>query len=157
RPDATAIVAVDQFEEFLFTPGADEKGRGRADRFLAALRTLCELEGAPYHLLCTLRSDFLGAFQDHVALRGIPSETLVVEPLDVVDLPRVIEAPAALAGVAVEQRLVAEMVHDAESQDALPLLAFALRELYERYAHEGMLDLGHYREKLGGLQRAVSV
>lgn len=46
------------------------------------------------------------------------------------------------------------MARDAGSRDALPLLAFALRRLYERHGQEGRLTLAEY-EALGGLEGAI--
>lgn len=38
-----------------------------------------------------------------------------------------------------------EATRDAATEDALPLLAFAMRELYDRFGRGGHLDLAHYR------------
>ena len=106
-------------------------------RFLGLLRKLTELDNSPFFVLATLRADFLGEFQSSTAIRGLKSAKLVVEPLDLAELPRVIQEPAILASVAFEEHLVDEIVRDTETQDALPLLAFTLRELYDRHCREG--------------------
>jgi len=48
------------------------------------------------------------------------------------------------------QRLVA----DTQTGDALPLLAFTLRELWERYGRDGDLTLAEYK-RLGGLEGSM--
>ena len=49
-----------------------------------------------------------------------------------------------------------QLVEDARAQDALPLLAFTLRELADRYAGDGIIDLHEYTTGLGGMQAAVA-
>jgi hypothetical protein len=71
------------------------------------------------------------------------------------DVAEIITQPAKVAEVEVEPQLVTKLVTDAGSSNALPLLAFTLRELWERYAGDGQLTLEEYRDKLGGVQRVV--
>jgi len=46
-------------------------------------------------------------------------------------------------------------VADTRTPDSLPLLAFTLPELWERYGKDGRLTVEGYREHLGGLQGAL--
>jgi hypothetical protein len=46
------------------------------------------------------------------------------------------------------------MVHDTGTRDALPLLAFTLRRLYERYGGDGHLSVDEY-ESPGRLEGAI--
>jgi hypothetical protein len=57
----------------------------------------------------------------------------------------VIEGPARVAGLVVEEALVRAAIKDVSADDALPLLAFALRELYDRGARDGSLLLSEYQ------------
>src|SRR6516162_2577269 len=59
-------------------------------------------------------------------------------------VPQVIEGPARRTGLRVEDEFVQEAAHDAETEDALPLLAFTLRELLDR-SKVGSLTLQAYR------------
>ena len=156
RPNATLLLVVDQLEELLGNPGSGDTAQEPSGRFLSLLRRASELAGGPLMVLSTLRSDFLGAFQNHPSLRGLQNEALLVKPLDRADIPRVIEGPAELAGIELGPGLTDQIVRDMETEEALPLLAFALRELYERYGGDGLLELSEYRDQLGGLQRAVA-
>ena len=46
-----------------------------------------------------------------------------------------------MAGLKVEESFVEAAKHDASSDDALPLLAFALRELFDRFGDDRLLSL----------------
>jgi hypothetical protein len=48
------------------------------------------------------------------------------------NFPEIIRGPARLAGLKLGEGLVESMVKDTGARDALPLLAFTLRGLYER-------------------------
>ena len=66
-----------------------------------------------------------------------------------------IEKSARLAEVQLDDGLVEEMVRDTGTRgDALPLLAFTLRRLYERYGEDGRLTADEY-ESIGRLEGAV--
>ncbi len=70
-----------------------------------------------------------------------------------------IRGPAGVVGLTVEDGLVTAATRDAATADALPLLAFALRELYERFGADGDLTLDEYHrlgsERLNPLENAV--
>jgi hypothetical protein len=70
-------------------------------------------------------------------------------------LPTVIEGPARVAGLRLEPELVPRLVEDTGSGDALPLLAFTLRELSEGVPRGGTITLARYAA-LGGVQGALS-
>ena len=66
--DATVLLMIDQCEELL-TSGANEEG----DHFLTFLRAVLDREDSRLMVLATLRSDFLGSFQDHPRYEGCES------------------------------------------------------------------------------------
>jgi energy-coupling factor transporter ATP-binding protein EcfA2 len=70
RRDASVLLVVDQAEELLESVAADQ-----ASEFLNLLRRATERRGGRVFVLLTLRSDFLGSFQNHVALGGATSPT----------------------------------------------------------------------------------
>ena len=152
RPEASVLLFIDQLEEILGRDTGDQ-----ATRFLAFLRAAIEEPRSPIRVLATLRSDFLGDFQGHPALRDLAFETLNVGPMSVDGFAQVIEGPAELAGIELQAGLVQAMVGDTETEDALPLLAFTLRELWEGYGQDARLGVDEYREKLGGLHGAVAL
>ncbi len=151
RPEATVLLFIDQFEELLGHPPEH-----LANRFLAHLRSTLE-PPAGLIAVATLRSDYLGTFQKHPALRGMAFRSLPVGPVPVEGLADIIQKPAALAGMDVEPSLVQALLADTEAEDALPLLAFTLRELYELAVEDrGGLGIRDYRERLGGLHGSVA-
>jgi WD40 repeat protein len=143
------LLIVDQTEELLGYGRSEE-----ADRFLRLLRSALEAGGSRLIALATMRSDFLGEFQTQRSLRDLAYETVTVGPMSARNLPQIIERPAEVAGITLGPGLVATMLQDAETKDALPLLAFTLRELYERYGDDRRLQLEEYQQ-LGGLEGSV--
>ncbi|MEM7352674.1 MAG: TIR domain-containing protein [Acidobacteriota bacterium] len=152
RPEASLLLPLDQLEELLGAGTGDD-----APRFLTFLRSAVEEKDSPVRILATLRSDFLGSFQGHPALRELAFESLTVGPMSAEGFAQVIEGPAEMAGIELEHGLVQAMVRDTETEDALPLLAFALRELWEGYGDDARLEVEEYRDKLGGLSGAVAL
>jgi len=110
--------------------------------------------------IATLRSDFFGEFQNHPALQDgeyphhFRYRDVPVDPMPLRNFPVVIQGPARLAGLQLDDGLVESMVNDTGTRDALPLLAFTLRRLYEHFGGDGRLTLDEY-ESLGRLEGAV--
>ena len=161
-PEVRVLLIVDQLEEALIqaSSGANANALEETPEFLALLLQLSAMREGSYSLLCTLRSDFLGTFQTHPAVQGLEFATLPVAAPSNAGFTRLIEAPAALSGLELEPGLAELMVADTATPDALPLLAFTLRELYEKHAQDRRLTIDEYRASppagLGGLQGAVA-
>mgnify|MGYP001461356308 CR=1 FL=1 len=152
--EATVLLMIDQCEELL-TGGADEEG----DRFLAFLHAVLDREDSRFMILATLRSDFLGSFQDHPAMLGLRVEAVPIPQMKIDDVASVIEGPARIAGLDLEEGLVQAMISDIKTTDALPVLAFALRELWEGFGQDDKrLTIEEYRhkDKLGGLDGCIA-
>lgn len=151
-PDgARLLLVIDQFED-LFSV-ADEVARRR---FLRALTAgLAELDGR-LTVLLTLRADFYDRplLDPDFAEVFIPA-VMNVLPMTTDELTEAIVGPAERAGVTVEPGLMAELVADTAAQPgALPLLQYALTELFDR--HDGAtLTLAEYHA-LGGLRGILS-
>jgi WD40 repeat protein len=136
--EAQILITVDQSEELF---GAAEKTG--AELFLQVLNGLQD-ERLPFLVAMTLRSDYLGALQQAPALTA-PFEEFSLKPMPRARVRDIIEGPARVAGLMVDDALVAEAMNDAATDDALPLLAFALRELYDRFGQKRHLTLEAYR------------
>ena len=136
--EAQILITVDQSEELF---GAAEKTG--AEQFLRVLNGLQD-ERLPFLVAMTLRSDYLGALQQAPALTA-PFEEFSLKPMPLARVRDIIEGPARVAGLTVDDALVAAAMNDAATDDALPLLAFALRELYDRFGQERHLTLEAYR------------
>jgi type II secretory pathway predicted ATPase ExeA len=141
------LVMVDQAEE-LFTRTTSAALR----RFAQLLR---DAVAGPVQVVVAMRSEFLDDLRALPALAGIPIEAYVLAPLGREMLRDVVEQPAKVARLRLDDGLVAVLVTDTDSGEALPLLAFILRQLAEGLAAGGTLSLSRYRD-LGGVQGALA-
>ena len=82
-------------------------------------------------------------------------EEFSLAPMPFARVRQIIEGPARVAGLQVEEGLIVAATADAGTDDALPLLAFTLRELYDRHGASHQLLLAHYRE-LGDLAAGLN-
>ncbi len=135
--EAQILITVDQCEELF---GASEKAG--AEEFLCVLDAMQD-ESLPFLVALTLRSDYLGELQQAPALAA-PFEEFSLKPMPLARVRDIIEGPARVAGLTVDDALVAAAMKDAATDDALPLLAFALRELYDRFSRKKHLSLEAY-------------
>jgi WD40 repeat protein len=136
--EAQILITVDQCEELF---GAAEKTG--AEQFLRVLNGLQE-ERLPFLVAMTLRADYLGELQQAPALTA-PFEEFSLKPMPLARVRDIIEGPARVAGLTVDDALVAVAMNDAATEDALPLLAFALRELFDRFGQKRHFTLEAYR------------
>ena len=153
RPEQTdrsrVLLVINQAEELLTRTGAEER---RA--FLGLVRNSLQ-EDEPLWVVQTVRSEFLSNTPERSGLAEVSDDFLVVEPLSPDRLPEVIEGPAALADLRFAPGLVQRMVTDtARGVDGLPLLAYTLRELYQRVGTGGTVRIDDY-EALGGVVGAL--
>jgi WD40 repeat protein/serine/threonine protein kinase len=146
------LLVIDQFEE-LFTLVENEVER---TKFLISLQTAVKDPTSRLRLVITLRADFYdrpllySGFGDLVR-----DHTEVVLPLSSSELAKAINGPAERAGLMLETGLASSIVGDVSKQPgALPLLQFALTELYER--REGRsLTIAAY-QSIGGVAGALT-
>ena len=150
---AAILVSVDQLEElFTRTPPA------RAEQFLSLLSRMLG-PGLPFVATATMRSDHLGNMQAAPGM-GTEFEPFNLAPLPLERIGEIVRGPARIAGLDVEESLVARITQDAETTDALPLVAFALRRLYDRFGGDGKLQLVEYeslRDAAAGLSPLETV
>ena len=151
RENASLLIIIDQFEELLNRP-QDHLG----NQFLNFIRRILNNEDNKIVVIGTMRSDFLGAFQQNPALRSLEYGKILVGPVDNASISEIVEKPAELAGVRIEPKLLQALIEDAGTDDALPLLAFTLRELYDKFADDNFLEYREYKDFLGGIQGAVA-
>jgi WD40 repeat protein len=123
--EAHILITIDQGEELFSGPDCEQN-----DRFFAVLNAMLSAE-LPYLATMALRSDYLGRLQQETRLVAT-FEQFSLKPMPLERVRDIVLGPAKLARVTVDDALVTEMMADARTDDALPLLAFALRELYDR-------------------------
>ena len=139
------LVVIDQAEELL-TQTKDPA------TFAATVRAASR---GPVDVVATMRPEFLADWMAHPDFGAVPTRTHLVRPLRRETLRTVIEGPARLAGIRVSDELVARLVQDTDSGDALPLLAYTLEQLARDVPRGGELSVGRY-EELGGVQGALT-
>ncbi|MCH8984944.1 MAG: protein kinase, partial [Acidobacteria bacterium] len=146
------LLVLDQLEE-LFTLVQDEHTR-RA--FLDGLAEAVTEPESNVRVLATLRADFYDRpLRYHTAGRLLKDGGITIVGMTAAELDQAIREPAGQAGIEVEPALASELVSDVIDQPAaLPLLQFALTELFE-HRSEGVITRESYRE-LGGVDAAVS-
>jgi WD40 repeat protein/energy-coupling factor transporter ATP-binding protein EcfA2 len=141
------LMSIDQAEELFSCTTPD--GQQRFAKLLSAA------VAGPVQVVMAMRSEFLDDLRELSALAGVPIEAYVLAPLDREMLREVIEGPAKVARLRLENGLVAQLVADADSGESLPLLAFTLRQLAEGLPVGGTLTLSRYSD-LGGVQGALT-
>ncbi len=139
--EATALVAIDQFEEAFTLAEPAERDA------LFDLLTLAADKQRPLPLLvlATVRSDLLGEILKANSFK-LAYETWTVGPLPRDRLAEIIEGPARVAAIRLEPGLVARILSDVNAPESLPLLAFALRELHDRHGRDSRLTIAEYEE-----------
>ncbi|MFN9619031.1 MAG: TIR domain-containing protein [Synechococcaceae cyanobacterium] len=137
-PEAQLLLPIDQAEEVFTVSEAAER-----ERFVAVLAALLQ-PPLPLQAVMTIRADAMGSLQALPALVNT-LDTLPLGPLSLDRYREIIEGPARVAGLKVEPAFVERAIHDTATEDALPLLAFALRRLHEQYGADGVLSLSDYQ------------
>jgi hypothetical protein len=138
------LIVVDQFEELLTQ--AIPATRTEFARLLGPVL------GGPVQVVATLRPEFLDPLLLDADLAVLPTRPY---PLRRDALLAVIQGPARLAGIVVAEDLVARVVADTDSGEALPLLAFTLAQLASGISRGGHLSGARY-DQLGGVQGALT-
>ena len=152
------LLVLDQWEELFTVKPIGEAGR---DRFLQAIELLAA--SGQVSVVATLRSDFFPQAQQDEAFLRLKGRTGQFDllPPRTASLQKIIREPARLAGLRFEAdpatgaTLDELILEDAAAlADALPLVEYALRELYEQRTAEGLLTFSAYRA-MGGVQGAI--
>jgi len=150
------VLLVDQFEE-LFTQTKDPALR----RDLIALLTeAAQAADGRCKIILSLRSDFVSHCASYDTLRALISQQFqLVGAMSPQDLAKAITLPALEVGAKIDPALVARIIADMKgSPEALPLMSFALRDLFaaeETAVGQPMeLTLAKYIQR-GGLDNAL--
>jgi WD40 repeat protein len=150
--DSELLVVIDQFEE-LFTLIDDEDRRAR---FLRSVLAAATDQESAVRVLVTLRADFYDRPLAYPGLAElVKARTVTVTPLTAEELQRAVSGPAAGVGVGVDPALLADVVADVATQPgALPLLQYALTELFDRRT-ASILGVEAYHD-IGGVSGALA-
>jgi len=136
------LLVVDQFEEIFAAP-ADE-----AAAFVALLLRAAADLAVPLYTVLTMRSEFLGESPRFAGLAQVMSDAQYLVPrLTREQLTEAIRGPLDMAGVAVDDALVQQLLNDAGNDpDQLPALQHALQRLFGGLAAGQPLSLGFYKK-----------
>ncbi len=150
--DSKLLLMIDQFEE-LFTQVEQESDR---QQFLDLILNAVNAENSPIIIIATLRADF---YDRPLMYQGfgelIRARTELVLPLNDEELVETITGPADNVGAIIEDGLIEIIIDDVREQPgALPLLQYALTELFER--REGALLTAAAYQDIGGTLGALA-
>ena len=152
-PEGTELLlVVDQLEEvFTLTESEDDRAL-----FLESLRVATAEPSSRLRVVATLRADFYDRPLRYPRIgQLLGSTTEVLSALTPEELERAIVRPAERAGLRIEGGVVPQIAADvAEQPGALPLVQYALTELYDR-REDGRLTLEAYRD-IGGVGGALA-
>jgi WD40 repeat protein len=131
HPQTKMLLVIDQFEE-LMTLCKDDRER---ENFLTLLAEAVAKYPEQLRLVLTLRSDFEPQFQETSLKDYWHDSRFVVSPMTRADLREAIEKPAEARVMYFQPHDLVEQLIDevADMPGALPLLSFALSELYLKY------------------------
>lgn len=152
----SVLLFIDQFEE-LYTQCNTQSLR---DNFLDTLLGIMGADAvatAPrIRLVYTIRADFANRLLSHRGFTdAIQDADVKIGPMNREELDSVIRRPASLRNVRFEEGLAERILNDAGVEPStLPLLEFALAELWERQT-EGTLTHAGY-ERIGQLSGAIA-
>lgn len=152
QPEATLIVPLDQLEEALAVNGS-VTGEGFVRLLEGALEG--DTEGPMGILIATVRSDYLASLQKVGLFSDGVVHARMLARMRPLQLRQVIRIPAQRAGEAMPDDLTDRLVDATGEDDALPLLAFVLRRLWDQ-RRAGGLTVAAY-DQLGGFDRALEL
>ena len=148
--DQKILLVIDQFEE-IFTLSRDRKVQSA---FIQELMALSEKVA----IVVTMRVDFVEAcLADEALTQSIQRNAIYLGAMTGKELEDAIVNPAEKQGVKLQERLLARILKDVESEEnCLPLLEFTLSQLWEkRPKAEIELSVANY-EALGGVMGSLN-
>ncbi|MCU0475965.1 MAG: protein kinase [Anaerolineae bacterium] len=150
-PDSQLVLVIDQFEEaFTMAPDAD------CARLLSLIANATEDPNERLRVIVTLRADFLDRPLTMPQFGDLLRRRIeFVLPMTSSELERAIAGPIEQIGLEVDPALVERIASDInEEPGALPLMQYALTEVFERRSGR-VLSLSAY-ERIGGVTGALA-
>jgi uncharacterized protein YjbI with pentapeptide repeats len=151
--EGRVLLVVDQFEE-VFTQCQDRQER---QRFIDCLTSVRQSDNSRLVVVTTMRADFVDRWlTSGVLTQAIQDDALFLGVLAGANLEDAIEQPSAIQGYHLQPGLLELILRDvANEENCLPLLEFALTELWEKRDRSNqLLTVADYKS-LGGLVGAL--
>ncbi|GGA02783.1 hypothetical protein GCM10011497_36810 [Elstera cyanobacteriorum] len=146
--DASIFLPIDQLEEAFTIAGAED-----AAKFFDLLTALLD-PALPFVVLAALRDDHLDQLQRNANL-AVADNVFSLGPMPLERIGALVRGPARMAGLKIDDDLVTTLTQDARTGDALPLIAFALDDLYQRVGQDkAVLTVADY-EALGDRDKGI--
>ncbi|WP_084338825.1 WD40 repeat domain-containing protein [Actinomadura oligospora] len=142
------LLVIDQFEELITLAGERDRAL-----FLEAIAEALRRDRRLW-VLATVRIEFLRDLLDTAQVE-LFQNPVAIGSLTRRQLAQIVERPAELADLRFAPGLVGAIVDDAETADALPLLAYLLQELYFAAGPGGTVTEDAYRVQ-GGVAGALA-
>jgi WD40 repeat protein len=155
-PQQRFVLLVDQFEE-IFTQTKEEAVRSA---FIRLLTVAAQTPKSRILILLALRSDFVSHCARYPDLRELVSRQFqLAGAMEPPDLAKAITLPALEVGADIDPALVSRIMADMKGEPgALPLMSFALRDLFEaektKKGEPMDLTLQEYLDR-GGVESAL--
>ncbi|OQY83690.1 MAG: hypothetical protein B6D41_16605 [Chloroflexi bacterium UTCFX4] len=148
------VLVIDQFEE-IFTQLSPDREAERV-AFLQQLTHAATVENGRVLVIFTLRSDFVSNCASYPNLNALVNQQFIqVGAMTPAELVSAIARPAYQVGLRLDPALISQIVNDVRGEPgALPLMQFALQDLFEAEKHKGELTLDGYTAR-GGLRQAL--
>lgn len=153
--DKRLVLFIDQFEE-IFTQISKEEERVV---FLNLLTHAARMENGRVIILFSMRSDFVPNCATYPKLNALLNQQFVqIGAMQGDELVSAIAQPALRVGLRIDPDLIAQIINDMQGEPgALPLMQFALKDLFEAEQAKGgliALTLKDYLER-GGIHKAL--
>lgn len=156
--DREFLLVIDQAEELMIMSSEE----GIAGNFLRLIASALDRDN-PLRIIMTLRSEFGPQFAQSTLKRHWQNSSYVIPQMSQDELRRVIEGPAAVKVMRFESsELVEKLVNEVvQMPGALPLLSFALSQMYlnylTRHTDDRVLTKGDYESLEGGVVGALRI
>ncbi|MEQ8675784.1 MAG: TIR domain-containing protein [Aggregatilineales bacterium] len=150
--DKRLVLVIDQFEEAFTRAGEKER-----QIFFDQLHHAASVKGGNTQIILTMRADFFDRLSQYPKLAEFfeQENMIIVTEMTAAELLHSIEGPAEAVGLKYEDGLAQRILDDVLSQPgSLPLLQYALKELYER--RDGSLLANAAYDQIGGVRRALA-
>ncbi|MEP6896284.1 MAG: WD40 repeat domain-containing protein, partial [Chloroflexota bacterium] len=154
RSDQRLALFIDQFEEVFTQLSADKAGA-----FIEMLAQAATIENGRMIILFSMRSDFVSNCATYPKLNALLNQQFVqIGAMQPAELVSAIAQPALRVGLQIDPDLIAQIIRDMKGEpDALPLVEFALKDLFDAEQAKGELStltLAAYLQR-GGIDEAL--